>query len=449
MSATEPAKKSEPANNTAGPVDNGAKENQLSAKDLKALKKAEKAKKRAAQKEASGQAATHDPREQKKAAANQSQNAAGVQHANIRNGGSQENRSVALFSHLDSANGAPAMWDGDSTLLKGVHPSILTLALEFANYKITGSTARCRAMMLAFRDLITDYRAPEGIFSRNLSAQLSHQIDFLKTARPLSISMGNSIRLLKQEITTLDIHLTDEQAKEHLVDVIDTFIRDRLDLADQAIVKSAVQNINDGDRILTYARSGVVEAALLQAHKEGKKFDVVVVDSRPLFEGKKMVQKLSNAGLSCTYVLISALSYIMSDVTSVFVGAHAMLSNGLLYSRVGTAMVCTLAKSRLIPVSVLCESIKFSDKVQLDAVTFNELGPEKALLNISNDPDNNSIRSPLAGGKDDTLPPQLSLLNVMYDLTTQKCIKKIITELGSVPASSVPVVIREYKKFSE
>ena len=41
--------------------------------------------------------------------------------------------------------------------------------------------------------------------------------------------------------------------------------------------------------------------------------------------------------------------------------------------------------------------------------------------------------------------PNLNIFNIMYDLTPPDYIKKIITEFGSLPPSSVPVVLREYK----
>ena len=67
---------------------------------------------------------------------------------------------------------------------------------------------------------------------------------------------------------------------------IDSFIRDRILLAGRVIEQHAIEKIKDGDVILTYARSSVVEGVLLEAKRQGKEFSVVVVDSRPLYEGE-------------------------------------------------------------------------------------------------------------------------------------------------------------------
>ena len=65
---------------------------------------------------------------------------------------------------------------------------------------------------------------------------------------------------------------------------------------------------------------------------------------------------------------------MISEVTKVFLGAHAVFANGCVMSRVGTSQVALLAKSQNVPVLVCCETYKFSEKVQTDSFVFNELG---------------------------------------------------------------------------
>ena len=55
-------------------------------------------------------------------------------------------------------------------------------------------------------------------------------------------------------------------------------------------------------------------------------------------------------------------------------GAHSVLANGYVMSRVGTAMISLVAKSYNVPVLVCCETYKFSERVQADAFVVNELG---------------------------------------------------------------------------
>lgn len=53
-----------------------------------------------------------------------------------------------------------------------------------------------------------------------------------------------------------------------------------------------MRKIKDGDVIVTYAFSTVVYKTLVKARRDGVRFSVVCVDSRPLFEGRKMMEHL-------------------------------------------------------------------------------------------------------------------------------------------------------------
>ena len=230
-------------------------------------------------------------------------------------------------------------------------------------------------MLLAFQEAIRDYfTPPEKNLNRDLTAKISSYISFLFECRPLSISMGNAIRFLKNRIATLPSTLSESEAKAALQLDIDRFINEKIVLADKAIVRHAVTKIGEGDVLLTYGSSSVVEMILLYAHELGKQFRVVVVDSRPKLDGQALLRRLVAKGLNCTYTHINAISYIMHEVTRVFLGASSVLSNGTVYSRVGTACVAMVAHAFRVPVLICCEAYKFHERVQLDSICSNELG---------------------------------------------------------------------------
>jgi len=124
----------------------------------------------------------------------------------------------------------------------------------------------------------------------------------------------------------------------------------------------------------------------------------------------------------------------------VFLGAAALLSNGTAVSRVGTATVAMVAAAYNKPVLLCCETIKFSEKVLLDSICSNELGDPDELVAVEE-------------GRVAALPADthahaasLKLLNLMYDLTPAHYIAMVITEVGLIPPTSVPVVVREYRR---
>lgn len=267
--------------------------------------------------------------------------------------------------------------------------------------------------------------------TRHLTSHvLSPQIDYLSSCRPLSISMGNAIRWLKLNIANIDPSMPDTEAKRKLCDAIDIFISERITFAHQIISKSAAERIRDGDVILTYAKSSVVQKALVYAFRQGKKFQVIVVDSRPLNEGKHLAACLVGLGIETKYCLLNGLSHNIHDVTKVFLGAHAMMSNGRLFSRSGTAIVAMEANEASKPVIVLCETIKFTEKVALDSIVHNEIAPADELI---------TREGTLLGWHE---VHNLKLCNLLYDVTPAEYIHMIVTESGNVPPTSVPVLHR-------
>lgn len=90
--------------------------------------------------------------------------------------------------------------------------------------------------------------------------------------------------------------------------------------------------------------------------------------------GKRLLSVLADAGIQCTYLLLPSLGSVINETSTVLVGAHSIHSNGAVYSRAGTALVAMLAKQHSIPFIVCCETYKFSETVQLDSFTKNELG---------------------------------------------------------------------------
>lgn len=333
----------------------------------------------------------------------------------------KSSKNVELFSHLYVQSHRQTIEGAD----KDVHPAVLAVGLKMSSYEICGSSARCVATLIAFKEVIKDYTTPAGTsLPRHLEKHhLGDQITFLKSCRPLSESMGNAIRWLKKLISNLDPDLPEQQAIDHICDSIDTFIRERITVTDQAIAASAHPQIRNGAVVLTYAKSFIVEKTLLEAYAHGAKFRVIVVDTRPLFEGKNIATSLMHAGLQVEYLPFSAISHAVKQATLVLLGGHSMLSNGHLQSRLGTASVAMQAWKADIPVIVCCESIKFSGKVALDSIVLNEVAPAEELV----------------PRHDWSEVENLKVLNLMYDVTPAHYIKMVICEYGSIPASSVPV----------
>ncbi|KAK9956067.1 hypothetical protein ABG768_013823 [Culter alburnus] len=341
---------------------------------------------------------------------------------------------VSLFSHLHQYSRKNPPTQQISIPATVIHPSIVRLGLQYSQGIIAGSNARSVALLHAFKQVIQDYSTPPNEeLSRDLVNKLSPYISFLSQCRPLSASMGNAIKYIKKEISNISSQCKEEEAKRKLQECIDSYVNEKIVLASEAISKYAIEKISDGDVILVYGCSSLVNHILCKAFEKERKFRVIVVDSRPRLEGREALRRLVKKGIRCTYVLISALSYILPEVSKVFLGAHALLANGYVMSRVGTSQIALVAKAYNVPVLVCCETYKFCERVQTDSFVSNEL----------DDPDDLIVtRNGKTHLENWQTVKSLGLLNLVYDVTPPDFVDLVITDLGMIPCTSVPVVLR-------
>ncbi len=133
----------------------------------------------------------------------------------------------------------------------------------------------------------------------------------------------------------------------------------------------------------------------------------------------------------------------------VLVGAHSIHSNGAVYSRAGTALVAMMAKRHSVPVVICCETYKYSDSIQLDSFTKNELGMSRVSVAHAFLLSNPFIPAPV-GDQFCSFPlvkprdkltlenrARLEILNPLYDLTPPSTITAVVTEVGVIPPNSI------------
>ncbi|KAG0478848.1 hypothetical protein HPP92_013567 [Vanilla planifolia] len=266
---------------------------------------------------------------------------------------------VELFRHLPQYEHGTQLPYLESKFfhLDHIHPSVYKVGLQYLTGSASGGNARCKEMLLAFREAIMDYSTPqEKTLVRDLTSRIK------------------------------------SEAKSNLIADIDRFINEKIIVADKVIVHHAVTKIRDGDVLLIYGHSTVVEMILLHAHELGKQFSIVVVDSRPKLEGQTLLRKLVMKGLC-------------------------------FYSRVGTACVAMVAHAFGVPVLICCEAYKFHERVLLDSICSNELGDPDVISKIQG-------REDLRHLQNWADHENLQLLNLVYDATPSDYISMIVTEHG-------------------
>jgi translation initiation factor eIF-2B subunit delta len=191
--------------------------------------------------------------------------------------------------------------------------------------------------------------------------------------------MGNAIRLLKAKVNKFDIDTPEDEAKEGLLETIETFISEKITLAELIIARNAADMITNEDVVLTYGRHRLVEKTLLRACKDGKKFTVTIVDDPFDQTGQALAKVLRREGVQVFYSPnLAGLRVQVRRATKVFLGAEAMFGNGAIYGAAGTSDVAMAAADANVSVIALCETINFDrDRLATDSTTYNEIDPDR------------------------------------------------------------------------
>jgi translation initiation factor 2B subunit (eIF-2B alpha/beta/delta family) len=98
---------------------------------------------------------------------------------------------------------------------------------------------------------------------------------------------------------------------------------------------------------------------------------VIVIDLRPNFHAKQLVEGVPELDVRCT--LVSELSYVMPEVKKVVIEPCGILLNNAAFSPIGTVMIAIVAHRSSIPVIMLCPLSRFVSKVNINRFAWNEI----------------------------------------------------------------------------
>jgi ribose 1,5-bisphosphate isomerase len=164
---------------------------------------------------------------------------------------------------------------------------------------------------------------------------------------------------------------------------------------------------------------------LLKAKQQGKSFEMVCTESRPVFQGRITAKEMLDAGIETTLIIDSAVRYFMNGIDLVVVGADAITSEGNVINKIGTSMVALAAKEARTPFYVASELLKF------DPLTIHG--------------DYETIEERNSGEVWKDAPSGLTIRNPAFDVTRREFIHGIICEEGIIsPHSLSELINRKY-----
>lgn len=286
----------------------------------------------------------------------------------------------------------------DHDLIEFQYPCVERLAEAYQTRKCVGSTNRVRQLLLCLKEVVQSYSHKSGSYSQALLVLINHVISRIQEARPISTSMGNAVKSLKTHLAVLSHGeklkearddaemMTVEAQKKKTLEHLEDTLKEYVERAVETIVKtlSTYYAEKQVQHVVTFGHSESVVKSLIRAKENGyENMCVTIVDAAPSFEGRKTLNHLLDADISCEYTLMHGMDVVFqrfsnsrdgADQSMVCcIGASAVLANGKIMSRAGSASFCNAAKSRGVKVLVAAETIKFHERVGIDSVLHNDI----------------------------------------------------------------------------
>jgi methylthioribose-1-phosphate isomerase len=186
--------------------------------------------------------------------------------------------------------------------------------------------------------------------------------------------------------------------------------------------------LKDGDTILHHCNTGMLATVdygtalgvIRLAHEQGKKIHVLLDETRPRLQGARLsAWECEQLGIPYEIIPDTAAGYYMrrGDVDYVLFGADRVAANGDVVNKIGSYQIAVLARENRTP----CYSVFPISTVDLATPTGDDVPIEER--------DPAEVRAPYGC---EIVPATYKVRNPAFDVTPQKYLAGLITEMGII-----------------
>ncbi|MEM2907376.1 MAG: S-methyl-5-thioribose-1-phosphate isomerase [Candidatus Odinarchaeota archaeon] len=283
------------------------------------------------------------------------------------------------------------------------------VAAYIKNLKIQGATNIAVKALTAISEQMKILK-PKTV-QESLSL-LNRMKDILFQSRPTEPTMRNGVKYI---LYNFQKNMGEKPRVSELVESLASQYITLLKNAKMKIQLIGANRIVDGITVMTHCHSSIVSGILIKAFEDGKKFDVICTETRPLYQGHITAKELVEKGVKTTLIVDSAMRWAIQqkEVDLIIVGADAVTSEGVVINKIGTRLLALAAEEYNVPFYVATPVFKFS--------------PETVIGNL----EKIEMRDPGEIWVD--RPAGLKIDNPAFETVARKYIHGIITELGILP----------------
>ena len=202
--------------------------------------------------------------------------------------------------------------------------------------------------------------------------------------------------LLQNAIYLLEKSKNKEKKAKQLIKYIET--------SNQKIARKGATLIKNNMNIFSHCHSTTVMEILKYAKKVQKKnFVVYTLEVEPVLQGRITAKELSAAGIKVVIFPDLAAESALRKCDLFLFGADAFLKKGVV-NKIGTQLLCNIAKEYKIPAYSCGVSLKFTKKAKIEFRSGREVWDERN--------------------------KKIEVVNPSFDFTKKKYIIGVISELG-------------------
>jgi ribose 1,5-bisphosphate isomerase len=302
-------------------------------------------------------------------------------------------------------------------LVRLLPESIQVTAEKIRRLEIQGAR---NVAIAAIKALETSARQSKTRSKREFLKELLSAKEVLSAARETEPLMRNAVRwMINQAEKSKE---TNVHKLARTVSLSSQRFLKNLDDSKEKIAQIGARRIRNHSTVLTHCHSSTVTYLLRRAKQEGKSFEVICTETRPVFQGRTTAKEMLDLGVKTTFTVDSAARFFMNQVDLAIVGADAITSEGNVINKIGTSTIALVAHEARTPFYVVSELLKFDPATMYgDYEKIEERSPSE----IWKDP-----------------PKNLVIRNPAFDVTRRDFIHGIICEDGIVSPHSVTEVVR-------
>ena len=239
---------------------------------------------------------------------------------------------------------------------EALHPAVQRVIEQFEALELHAARSG-REVMDALTQVVLDSRAAN---SAALSGEIEAAVRALLAAMPAyapPLNVMHRIMSRLEEAQNTDATTEDlRRAFEHEA----AAFHDWSSSARARITAYGAEIIPDGATVFTYTLSETALRTLWEAARRGKRFRVLVTESRPNNDGLVTATELSKEGVDVSVSVDACIAELIRQADLMMVGAEAIMPDGSAVCKVGTYPSALVAKSCGVPVYVTVDTLKFN-----------------------------------------------------------------------------------------